>query len=581
MFDILYLVVILYVLFLSIKNNINGLYLLIGLLPFYTILREMTGGQIIFFVWPYIIIFVYMINSSINSLHNHEVLNRYRNKLLVLNFVLVPLFYLILIAASGGLGLIIDGDLKKFVTLLTDEFIVLSLFPILYYVFQYFYLYFYKKANSEGYKYLLADGLVCLFLLYGFFHIFLSWVQEKSLFNALTQFRYYFSMALIYFLVREWVYKKEEMKKLEGIGVVVFSIAFMFFYIEGLLLNCLNVAPSDLPWAGVLYELFEFSPRTGDSKVFLEASYSPIGIMYSQHLSGLFLVVGFALYYPILIHRISIREIKGNVYILLLVLLLPLSLLYTSKTVIILYVFSIVSTMILMYRKWRVAVPVSIVFLTVIPYVYSNYCLPCMKHDILREFSYLVAAGTPVNEKAEEDGGLEKNLSAKKKGILSCVYCDVEEDQRVLNNAFVNLMGAVLVDVEGVSASKITIWQKIFGSGYSLSGWAETLQTKEINIYKEVSYSDTPYLKFFQQFGVVGIMIFVIMSAFISFLGIKLWWSKYKFDPAVMGLVIITPLAIIATAHLQIFFKTGLNSVVFIVMALVVSLYIKIKYRCE
>lgn len=575
MFSWIYIIIIGLTFFYAVRNKRAGVFLLVGLLPFYTIFREMTGGEPLFFVWPYLIMGLYMIHCVIDELNINRDVDKYKKILKTFNLVILPIYYILLFASTEGVGVLINGHVRSFAALLTDTFIILALLPILAFIVQYFVFYYIAKLRTEG-SITLPDIFVTLFVCYGLAHVLIAFIDGRSLFNALIQFRYYFSMGFLYFIIRHWFTSFSDMYNLAKIGVFVFLVAFLFTYIEAALLNCFKIPPSSMPWSGVLYELFEYAPNDGKYKVFIEASYSPLGIMYSQHLTGLLLVIGFALYYPSFITKFNIKKPNSSFFLLLLVLILPIGLLFTSKTVIILYVSAIFLTTILLYREWKKAIPISLLFLTVLPIFYSNYLLPCMKHDIGREFSYLVAAATPVKEASEIDPDKlnSKNIGSNKKGVLSCIYCDAKTNQRVLNNAFIGLGSAVLVDVKDIAKTNTNLYSIIYGKGYSLSDWTKSLKEPgDSDSFQEVSHSDTPYLKMYQQFGLMGILLFFAMTVSIVWISFQLWWVHNKRSPFVIGLIIVTPMAMLATFHLQIYFKTGLNSILFIAMAFCTTLY--------
>ena len=574
-FSFLYLTVILVAIYFSLKGDKKGIFILIGLLPFYTILREMTGGQPVFFIWPYIVIFIYLIQVILAELNHFGSIKTsdFYKWLRRLTLYVIPAYYFLLLIFSGILSSIISGDIKIFSSLLTDINILLAIFPVVFLLVEFFWLYFKAKKESES-KYLVADIFVCIFFLYGFLHVFISFFNDSGMFNAITGFRYYYSMSILYFIVRYYISCKDDLRVLIGIWFAVFLIAVSFSYLEAYLLNCLKVPPANMPWLGILNELFQYAPNKEDTKVFLTATYSPLGIMYSQHLSGLFLVVGFAFVYPVFIKYLSSKNIKYILLLFLLLLFLPTGILFTSKTVLVLYYIVLISVSVMMYREWRKVIPSFLLFAVAIPFFISNYLLPCMKYDLGREMSYLLASLTPVNEKTSSNESIDKNISNKKNGIVSCIYCDAKTDQRVLNNAFHNLANAITADVKDVSDGTGGILNIVFGRGYAITDWTRVLRSIEKNkSYAEVSLSDTPYLKFFQQFGVFGLLFFIGMMLVILFYAFVVWVKNNSVSPYVVGFAVITLVSLVANIHLQMHFKTGLNSFAFIAMAIMAGFY--------
>lgn len=506
----------------------------------------------------------------------------------------IPIYYFSAFAFFGILKPILSKDLSAIANALNNQQIVIPILaPGLTLLALFFTCYLVSMKKREATSNLLDILLVILYML-GFVHIFIAIYSDGSFFNALAEHRYHFSMILFYFLTRYFVQEKRQLRAMANIAIIVFFAAGLFTQIESFCINCLQLPTSKLPWAGVLFQTFEYAPDIAGKDAFITAKAPPMGIMYMQHLSGLFLVLGFGLFLPTLFLRVTRLEGWRRWVIILLVGFLPMGVLFTSKTTLICYFVSIFLVAICMIKQWRRAVFIIPTFCILLPALYSYYLLPCMRYDFFREMSYILARHTSVNEKKHIDEGPEararsgesvetkielQNFFAKgfkKKIGFGCVYCKNATD-RTLTNAFTSLIDASFVDaLELTKGMSKNAYAFFFGHGYGTSDWTHSLiKEQSKKSYDVVSHSDNPYLKFFEQFGIIGLILLLMIGVISILMGYIAFLNAHevKTKAATLGLTVVVAISYLAMMHLQVFFKTGINTVFFTSMALVVFMF--------
>ena len=115
------------------------------------------------------------------------------------------------------------------------------------------------------------------------------------------------------------------------------------------------------------------------------------------------------------------------------------------------------------------------------------------------------------------------------------------------------------------------------GSGYQISEWNKLNSDRELGIsdFKLNTKSDTPYLNYFFQFGAIGIIILISLIIFSLYYPFLVFMKSKRFILKTLSIGIFSLILIqaIGLIHLQILFKTGLNSFIFIIMALSLRIY--------
>ena len=120
-------------------------------------------------------------------------------------------------------------------------------------------------------------------------------------------------------------------------------------------------------------------------------------------------------------------------------------------------------------------------------------------------------------------------------------------------------------------------WQHfLWGKGVSFTGWSRLLYAGKMDgrrLYAHASYSDLNYLEFFQQFGLIGLILLLLLPVGMLQEGIRTWrYSKRDNSHRclVMGFMLMGFVGFGSLIHLPSMFRAGFNSQVFLAMALLV-----------
>jgi len=606
MFSVIYGLTIFAVFALSLKNQDKAFYLFVLILPFYTILREMSNGSIFFFLWPYAMItvfmfqIIFMITEKRLTFKQSDIITFAEKYIWRALCILFIVYYLVLFLQLGNIPFFFKQDLSNFILLLTDSLIVLLIIPVIFFNGYFFYLYFKVMKLREGCTNLL-DVFVALFYAYGFIHVFLAFAKNYDMFNSIVGYRYYFVMSLLYFISRHIIKEDKQLKILSIIGVMIFLAAACFMLLETMLLNYFGVAPSSLPWSGFLLEKFDYTYDTGS--IFLETNYMPRGIMYMQHLSGLFTLMGFTVYLPVIIIATKLQSPLKQLAVWLLLLFLPLSFIFTSKMVLILYVLVLITFSIIFWGFWRRIILIVTIFGILIPYSYSYHLLPGMTFDITRVASYIINKHTATNEtqhnldKLTTQTGITGNLlkESETRNLDGWFHNKADVSTRILPNVLVNTFKLIIKDIEltynhkcietenrdsnqkALAKSRCTTSfseKIIFGSGYAETDWFKLFKTS-MGSYRLSTESDTPYLNFFVQFGIVGLFSLIGIGIIGIFQGFASFFreSNHIRKALLAGNMMVIIVSFASMMHLQSLFKTGLNSIIFVMLAIAAYSY--------
>jgi len=557
MFDILYLLSALTTLFFVAYKPKISIYPIILSLIFFTLFRELSSGSVIFFIIPYLMIGLLLLRImyeiSIENLKGKVKLFFFLLNILVLIF-LVGYFSYLLQETS-------DFSVVNLFTELDPIFIEITYYFACFMLIQFFILYFLNQKIKHN-KILLLDVWASIFLLIGFIYVSLNLDSQYQLVNSFIGFRYYFSMALIYFVVRHY-HDENLIKRFFKLMAFVLLFGLFFSFIEGLCLNCFDMIPSELPWSGQSLENFGHGPIHASEKTFFSGNYSPIGFMYSQHLTGIALTMGLAMFF---VYFLTDKECFSNFYnqlIAFLLVFLPIGFIYTSKTTLIVFIVTIllsffISIFINSPRAILNSFFKTIFFVLFLPFITSYYLLPCATHNLEGEINFL----TQLNSVVYEEKYIENEV--------------VYKERRVMPNAFLNLKRVILEDI--VNMTQVNKDESlIFGQGYSRSQWMKVLTKADESqeIFQEVSESDTPYLKFLQQFGFLGLLslVTILITPLIYGFFIIRNGKGDNTRPLFSGLVVMVFISALAMIHLQVLFKTGVNTIFFIAVALISTKY--------
>ncbi len=581
MFTYLYTFIILSIIGSSFFSRRVPLFGLILLLPFYTILRETASTHLVFFLWPYILISIMIVREVL--------LNFYLGNSRNLSAAILTIHLILL---SGLLFVILSKDLSTLTLInISSAFskneIIYMLGTVVIFYFSFLRVYFREIKQREG-NVSLLDWLLAAFLFYGILHIYISYFNGKDVFNAILGFRYYFSMSAIFLLFRLIASNRKDFFICAGIVASTLILSSLFMLVEGILLNVLNVDPQNLPWSGYLASEFGYSPDV--DKLFLESRYIPMGTMYMTHFSGVLSVLGFALIIPFAYIYKRVDK-QWKFIIIISILLHPLVFIYTSKTALILFYISLLTVVILQFSYWRKSLWLMPLFAIVIPLLYSYYLIPGMTYDYGRVVSYMVSPATATKEerylhdgsipvtKAEFDKTRPPTTEApRKKGNDGWFYNQGMTNERVVGNAFSGILNSIKKDISVNSTDGKNIVESIlFGHGYKISTWSNKLKNN-IDINNEFNLStesDTPYLNFVFEFGLIGLILLVLFQStaiIYAFLAYRLLDDVYL-KAFSIGILSVILLSAVGMGHLGILFKTGLNTIIFLMIALSVMIY--------
>jgi len=551
MFSIMFFVIILFVFVVSFFHSRAGLLALLFLSPFYTILRESSDGKTIFFLWPYTIIAVLIISLVVKYLF-YEIPWSHLKKY----FLTIGIFFFLL---GTQIWLAINShvyealwyvDKRLFFRELTPENMVVALVPVILVVLAFFYIYFKSAKRREG-RVNTIDIFMAAFFWYGILAILYSCAKGGNVINALDGFRYYFLMSLVYFLCRYLIVPEKYLKPILTGYAIIFALGAIFTLMESYLMNCLHIAPKDLPWSGFLLSEFGYVPYSEEEKAFMSGGYTPMGLIRMTHLSGLFLLLGFLLYLPMALGHTFGKNRILVIKLWLLVALLPIGFLFTSRTVLIGYILGILIVLIMSRQSLKRSLLVLLFVLIIIPYGYSYYLLPGITYDIKSEIGYL------LTQKSYGTNALVNMSKMMSKDMVYYIHSPEDTPPSVSAGSKRSL------------ARRFS--ELVFGTGYSATDWAKKYGN---NItYTLQDASDSYYLKVLKQFGLIGLLLFLGIGISLMITSVRLVQiSKEILQRSIfVGISAMLLIVFISTIHLGPLFKTGLNTMIYMFMALLAS----------
>jgi len=470
----------------------------------------------------------------------------------ILCLMIGPLFWL---AVDTSLfEALFQSDKSLFFTQLTSRNLAVMLIPVMLVLVGFFYVYSHVMKTREG-SVNVVDISIMAFFWYGIFAIFYAYSLTGSIVNGLDGFRYYFLMSIVYFLCRYLIILERHLKIIINGFALVFVLAALFTLLESYCMNCLNIPFNDLPWAGLLFSEFSYDSYTADENAFMNFGYTPMGLIRMVHLSGLFLLIGFLLYLPMALGPSFGKNKTKSIGMWLLVAFLPIGFVFTSRTVLITFVIGVLATIILTRQSLIKSMVMSFVILLIIPYLYSYHLLPCMSFDIKSQVGYLTTTRAKWS------------------------------NNPISSNALVNMVKMMKDDIayfksaEQVQKSKPAInvgeqWCKfIFGTGYAATHWVKKYISNENKPYTLGDRSDSYYLKVLKQFGITGLFILLSMEILLAVKSIRVI-RLARDDPyknVFIGISVVLLAVFISLIHLGPLFKTGLNTVIYMFMAILVS----------
>ncbi len=182
-----------------------------------------------------------------------------------------------------------------------------------------------NKFNKK--KITLTDKIMFIFLVYGIYQVFRTYILIDNLFIPLFRFRLYFISVLLYFILRFSLTLEDFILIYKWI-IILFFISFLYGTIEGLLLNFIPEIAG--PYIDFFRRSITINPDSVGRKWWL--FYRPPGVSGEMVYSGIFYLVGAALILPFVWKKI--KKIPYTKISLKLFLVFSLSAVFlsTSKT---------------------------------------------------------------------------------------------------------------------------------------------------------------------------------------------------------------------------------------------------------
>ncbi|MEW5949884.1 MAG: hypothetical protein AB1711_10815 [Thermodesulfobacteriota bacterium] len=552
MFSFLFLVVLAVILFISILKNEQGLLAFLFIAPFYTILRESSDGSIIFYLWPYVVMSAIMLSIMIRYSVTKQDWSPRKKYLVFGGGGIVFIAAEIWVAIRGGLlKALWHSDKHAFLGQLTPGNLAVGLLPIVFVLVAFLVIYFRTMISREK-SVSKTDILVAGFFWYGVFSIFYTRLLGGGIVNALDGFRYYYVMSLVYFLCRYLIEPRRHLKIITNGFAAVFVLAALFTLFESYCMNCLKIAIENLPWSGLLFSELGHMPYGEQGKAFVSGGYTPMGLIRMTHLSGLFLLFGFCLYLPLALTQSFEQNKKKYFGLWALVGLLPIGFIFTSRTILISYLIGVLMTVILTKQFSKGTLVKVILVVVLLPLLYSYYLLPGITYDLKSELGFITT---------KESYGSNALINMTRMMRKDLVYC-------IAPSSTDHPKPQVSRD-----SPPSTIFNVIFGTGYSATDWVKRHGNKEDSSYTIQDASDSYYLKVMKQFGVTGLLILLGIGTLLVLDSISLLRSSIKDTDrnVFIGILVMLIVVFISTIHLGPLFKTGLNTVIFMYMSLLTS----------
>lgn len=388
-FSLVFLVALVAAVALCIRRPFAGLLVLACATPFYTLLREASAGSGVFFVWPYLLMAVLtgvMVWQELTALLAARGFARPRQALAIGAVVM-----------AAAAGVLLEAESRAFSTFVTDtslsgmgrvlnsrSFIVLA-FAGIAGLAAVVWLFLRAIRRREG-RVAALDWAVAAFLWFGLFTIFVTYARSGILFTGLNGYRYFFAGALVYLPARYFMTTGERERTFVRVVMIATVIGAAELLFESYLLNVAGVPINELPWMGHLAREFGYVPE-GD-RGFFDGRYVPMGFMYMTHMSGLFLVLGYAFAVP------RALAAMGTRWAIVVSAAAVIGACWTSRTVLLLLIVTyIVAAVIVKAGRLRKVAGLTALLLLVL--MTSRFLIPGVRYDIVGETQFLAGEAFP------------------------------------------------------------------------------------------------------------------------------------------------------------------------------------------
>ena len=366
-------------------NLFVGLLILALFAPFFTILHEASPGSPIFFLWPFILCASMGASILFRESFSKKSLLPIRERRIFSVLAVAVIVSAVLTSiwiGTNAINILSDTQMGEFRKILTNQNLLLVSVLMSVCIFVFLAVYFSVMWRREG-TWRLLDIVIAMLLAYGVFQIFYTAYESTVFFVGLDTFRYNFFMLIVYFISRYSIRSDFQIKWIVlMIGVAsVFGAAQMLT--ESYMLNVALIPPQELPWVGHLTNNFGYAPES--ERVFFKGKFLPMGFMYMTHMSGMYLLLGIVLWLPRLI---VIENWKSRLFYFIPFMLVISATFWTSRTVLLLLVFSVVVIFFLMEKSWVNSV-FGVAGIMVFILLSSHTGIPGLRYEIDKEIKYI------------------------------------------------------------------------------------------------------------------------------------------------------------------------------------------------
>ena len=199
-------------------------------------------------------------------------------------------------------------------------------------------------------------------------------------------------------------------------------------------------------------------------------------------------------------------------------------------------------------------------------------------HTAFLDGVYLVADGKVVTLMSHPEGfpfEYFPELKAKEAGWVQSAssFLESSDPPLVEGSTATSFLSLEEQLKQGAGGSLKKLHHVIFGRGASFWGWSALFFPKEResqNAFTAASHSDFKYLEFFEQFGLVGLFLVVLMGVLHMTYGLRrsLLQQNQTTKATLISLALIVWIGFVGMIHYPMLFKVGLNSSIYLAMAI-------------
>ncbi|MBI5402030.1 MAG: hypothetical protein HY959_01400 [Ignavibacteriae bacterium] len=366
-------------------------------------------------------------------------------------FIIIAVPFNLLLRLLLGIGLFSQVWHNSFIILLSFITLTRHIIDHKYYI----------KINK-------LDVMLMIAFSYGVFSVLYNYIISDSLYVSLQGFRTYYLGISLYFIVRFYIKKIEDIRMLTRAIMFVVFISSIAIIIEFTLSNLRIITPQDIAKIQVVSSIYD--DELSDFVTFSESSIvRPMGIFFSIQFSAAFILIGALLGLPSCGTKIysNIYFFRFSVFLTILVALF----LSTSRTVI----YSFFLTLLLMISKFRIS----------------------LKKPMIA-FGVLFFILTIINFESFYTSYLENQL----KGEDTHIH-DVKSFISIIPNL----------------VSKIPVFSIFWGIGFNADPYAKYVlgvQTLYDTTFQDFDIGAEGIFKYFINVGLIGLIIFILQN-FIAF----------------------------------------------------------------